>query len=196
MQPRPKPAAGASSFRTTDDATLLARTAARELRAFEELYRIYYPRLARFVLNLTRRKTLVEEVINDTMVVVWTKANHFAGRSQVSTWIFSIAYRKGLKAMRKWDEPLPEPAGESQASLEPGPEQQLGAGQARAGLISAMRELSDDHRAVLDLAYFHEFGYREIAEIMECPVDTVKTRMFYARRHLRAKLAGGAGDWL
>jgi RNA polymerase sigma-70 factor (ECF subfamily) len=63
-------------------------------------------------------------------------------------------------------------------------------------LLGAIGELSADHRAVVDLTYFHEIGYREIAEIMDCPVDTVKTRMFHARRHLRTRLAGQLTDWL
>jgi RNA polymerase sigma-70 factor (ECF subfamily) len=59
-----------------------------------------------------------------------------------------------------------------------------------------MNELSADHRMVLDLTYYHEMGYREIAEIMDCPVDTVKTRMFHARRHLKKRLAGALEDWV
>ena len=59
-----------------------------------------------------------------------------------------------------------------------------------------MAELSPDHRAVVDLTYFHELGYREIAEILGCPVDTVKTRMFYARRHLRRCIEGELSDWV
>ena len=51
-------------------------------------------------------------------------------------------------------------------------------------------------RAVVDLTYFHGFAYAEIAEIMDCPVDTVKTRMFHARRHLKRMLAGELSDWL
>ena len=55
-------------------------------------------------------------------------------------------------------------------------------------LAKALAGLSPDHRTVVDLTYFHEMGYKEIAEIMNCPVDTVKTRMFHARRHLRKLL--------
>ena len=65
-----------------------------------------------------------------------------------------------------------------------------------SGLVRALDALSDDHRMVVELTYFHDMGYREIAEIVDCPVDTVKTRMFHARRRLRALLAGGAEDWL
>jgi RNA polymerase sigma-70 factor (ECF subfamily) len=63
-------------------------------------------------------------------------------------------------------------------------------------LTEALTGLSHDHRMVVDLAYFHEMGYREIAEIMGCPVDTVKTRMFHARRHLKRQLAGELADWI
>jgi RNA polymerase sigma-70 factor (ECF subfamily) len=59
-----------------------------------------------------------------------------------------------------------------------------------------MDQLSADHRAVVDLTYFHGMGYREIADIMDCPVDTVKTRMFHARRRLRQVMPGGLDDWL
>jgi RNA polymerase sigma-70 factor (ECF subfamily) len=63
-------------------------------------------------------------------------------------------------------------------------------------LVDAVAELSPAHRAVVDLTYFHELGYREIAAVVDCPVDTVKTRMFHARRHLRKKLGGVLADWI
>ena len=59
-----------------------------------------------------------------------------------------------------------------------------------------MAQLSADHRAVVDLTYFHGMGYREIAEVVDCPVDTVKTRMFYARRRLKQALSGALADWI
>ena len=179
-----------------DEARLLQRIAAGELRAFEALYRLYHPRLSRFLINMTRRPQLVEEGLNDTMMVVWSRSDSFNGASKVSTWIFAIAYRKALKALRKQDEPIEDKQAETRESLDAGPEQQLGARQVQDVLLKAIGELSADHRAVVDLTYFHEIGYREIADIMECPVDTVKTRMFHARRHLKGKLAGRLTDWL
>lgn len=179
-----------------EDAQLIARIRARDLRAFETLYRRYHPRLTRFVTNLIHRPQLVEEVLNDTMMVVWNKPESYNGASRLSTWIFAIGYRKALKALSRYDDPVEDVQAERRASVEPGPEQQLGQRQAQAALIEAMRELSPDHRAVVDLTYFHEIGYREIAEIMDCPVDTVKTRMFYARRHLKRVLPGAPADWL
>jgi RNA polymerase sigma factor (sigma-70 family) len=178
------------------EAALLDRVANGELRAFEELYRIYHSRLSRFLLNMTRRPQLVEEVLNDTMMVVWSRADSYNGASKVSTWVFAIAYRKALKAMRKQDEPVEDQFASSRESPEADPEQAVGDRQVQEVLLSAMGALSADHRAVVDLTYFHEMGYREIADIMECPVDTVKTRMFHARRHLKNMLAGRLVDWL
>jgi RNA polymerase sigma-70 factor (ECF subfamily) len=180
----------------SSDAALIARVAARDRRAFEQLYRAYHPRLTRFLTNLLRRPHLVEEVLNDAMLVVWRRPEGYNGQSKVSTWVFAIAYRKALKALKKSDEPVEDKGAERRPSEEPGPDHSVELRQAGAALAKAIGELSTEHRAVIDLTYFHEFGYREIAELMECPVDTVKTRMFHARRRLRAKLAGQLTDWL
>jgi RNA polymerase sigma-70 factor (ECF subfamily) len=186
----------AARTRPDDDAQLIERIRARDLRAFESLYRRYHPRLTRFLTNLIRRPQLVEEVLNDTMLVVWNKPESYNGASRLSTWIFAIGYRKALKALSRYDDPVEDAHAERRPSGEPGPDLLLGRRQAQAALLEAMRELSPDHRAVVDLTYFHEMGYREIAEIMDCPVDTVKTRMYYARRHLKRVLDGALADWL
>ena len=182
--------------RPDDEAQLMERICARDLRAFETLYRRYHPRLTRFLTNLIRRPQLVEEVLNDTMLVVWNKPDRYNGKSKVSTWIYAIAYRKALKALRRRDEPIEDKTADARPSADPGPEQNVGQRQLQTLLLKAMGELSADHRAVVDLTYFHEIGYREIAELMDCPVDTVKTRMFHARRRLKAMLPGELADWL
>jgi RNA polymerase sigma-70 factor (ECF subfamily) len=188
--------AAGSAGQPLDEARLLEKIAQKDLKAFEALYRAYHPRLTRFLNVVLRRPHLVEEVLNDTMLVVWKQPERFNGRSRVSTWIFAIAYRTALKALRRRDEPVEDKDAELRPSGEAGPEQQLGQRQLQQTLLSAINELSADHRAVVDLTYFHEVGYREIAELMDCPVDTVKTRMFHARRHLRSKLPGQLADWL
>ncbi|MBW8815487.1 MAG: sigma-70 family RNA polymerase sigma factor [Caulobacterales bacterium] len=179
-----------------DEARLLKRIADRDLRAFETLYRIYHPRLTRFLMNMLRRPQLAEEALNDTMMVVWKRPEAYNGTSKVSTWIFAIAYRTGLKARSRYDEPVEDHQAETRASGERGPEGELGQRQVQAVLMSAMGQLSAEHRAVVDLTYFHEAGYQEIAEILDCPVGTVKSRMLHARRRLKGLLAGELADWL
>jgi len=179
-----------------DEARLIARIATRDLRAFEQLYRIYHPRLTRFLTNILRRPQLVEEAVDDALMVVWKRPEGYNGESKVSTWIFAIAYRIALKARSRHEEPVEDLQAWSRASTEPGPEQDLGNRQIQEILSNAMGQLSAEHRAVVDLTYFHEAGYREIAEIMDCPVGTVKTRMHHARRHLKTMLADRFGaDW-
>jgi len=178
------------------DVRLIGRIVGRDPRAFEALYRAYHPRLSRFLFNILRRAHLAEEVLNDTLLVVWRRPERYNGASKVSTWIFAIAYRQAMKALSRRDDPVEDRGAAMRASGEAGPEQQLGRRQAQDVLLRAIGELSPDHRAVIDLTYFHEIGYREIAELMDCPEDTVKTRMFHARRRLKRKLAGELADWL
>ena len=181
---------------TPDDRELLARVASGDLQAFERLYRVYQPRLARFLTTLLKRPQLIEEVLDDTMMVVWQTAKNFRGSSKPSTWIFAIAYRKAHKAKARWPDPVEEPENDTRVSEEPAPDEELHQQRLRAALMKAMDQLSADHRAVVDLTYFHGMGYREIAEIVECPVDTVKTRMFHARRRLKQAMTGSIVDWI
>lgn len=174
---------------------LLARVASGDLQAFERLYRLYQPRLTRFLATLLKRPQLIEEVLDDTMMVVWQTAGRFRGSSKPSTWIFAIAYRKACKARVRWPDPVEDPAADTRVSAEPGPDDELDHQRLRAALMRAMDTLSPDHRAVVDLTYFHGMGYREIAQIVGCPVDTVKTRMFHARRRLRQAMPGSLMDW-
>ena len=179
-----------------DERELLERVKAHDVDAFERLYRIYQPRLARFLINLVKRPQLVEEVLDDTMMVVWQTAGSFRGTSKLSTWVFAIAYRKALKARMRWPDPVEDDERDRGVSNDPAPDAELQRSGIRNALVSAMDRLSAEQRAVVDLTYFHELGYREIAEILSCPVDTVKTRMFHARRRLKEALPGKLADWL
>ena len=191
---RPRAEAGRSS--TPDELELLARISRGDLKAFERLYRLYQPRLTRFLTMLLKRTQLIEEVLNDTMMVVWQSAGNFRGSSKPSTWVFAIAYRKAHKARARWPDPVEDPQVDTRVSDDPLPDDELHHDRLRGALIKAMDQLSADHRAVVDLTYFHGLGYREIAEIVDCPVDTVKSRMFHARRHLKRAMPGSLSDWL
>lgn len=179
-----------------DELELLERIKAHDMDAFERLYRIYQPRLARFLVHLLKRPQLVEEVVDDTMMVVWQTAGSFRGTSKLSTWVFAIAYRKALKARARWPDPLENDERDSRVSNDPSPDAELERSRVHDALTRAMDVLSTEQRAVVDLTYFHGLGYRDIAEILSCPVDTVKTRMFHARRRLKQALSGTLADWL
>ena len=97
---------------STDELTLLRKVAAKDRKAFEALYHLYYRRLFGYLLKMTRRAELVEEVLNDVMLAIWKGAASFDGRSRPSTWIFGIAYHKALKALaRRTEEQDGDPEG-------------------------------------------------------------------------------------
>ena len=175
---------------------LIALVSEGDRGAFAELYRTYQARLGRFLANLVRQPQIVEEVLDDTLMVVWERAGDFKGESKLSTWIFAIAYRKAMKALRKYDAPIEDHESDVRVSPDASPEEMFGRARLHDLLRGAMASLSADHRAVVELTYFQDLSYREIAEIMECPVDTVKTRMFYARRQLKRCLDGELPDWI
>jgi len=177
-----------------DEAALLDRVANGDVAAFEILYRCYFPRLQRFLQRITRRPQLVEEILNDTMLVIWRKAATYNLQSKVSTWIFAIAYRRALKALSRIDDVINEDPAIPISEFKHGPEGELMRQELRLLLMHTMSGLSAEHRAVIELTYYQGYAYGEIAEIMSCPIETVKTRMFYARRKLKTLLGNNMGD--
>jgi RNA polymerase sigma factor (sigma-70 family) len=176
-------------MRRDDDLLLLRQIARKDRGAFESLYSLYYRRLFSYLFKLTRRAEMVEEVLNDVMLVIWLKAETFDARSQASTWIFGIAYHKAMKALgqrrpaEQQGERLENEAYEPIDSEEP--EGLLVRRELATTLGRALLALSPEQRSVVELTYYYGLPYQEIAEIMGCPVNTVKTRMFHARRRLR-----------
>ena len=168
------------------EAQLIARIAEGDRRAFEELYNLYHRRMARFLMRLTRRYDLAEEVINDTFWVVWRKAKSFRGDSQPSTWILGIAYRKARNAFRATAR-LAEKNLEAQ--LEPLTTDSPASGEElRDWLGQALAQLPVEQRLAVELCYELGHSCEEIATIMSCPVNTVKTRLFHARAKLQKLL--------
>jgi RNA polymerase sigma-70 factor, ECF subfamily len=177
--------------RELSERQLLARVAAQDREAFRELYIAYHRRLARFLMRLTRRYELTEEIINDTLWVVWRKAGEFRGDSRISTWIMGIAYRRTLKALRD-DRSVPAPAPlDDQLLVAP---DEFGAAEMSECILLAMQHLPTEQRLVVEFAYGYGHSCEEIAAIVDCPINTVKTRLFHARQKLREllpELAGG-----
>ena len=174
-----------------DERQLLSRIAAQDRHAMQEFYLLYYRRLVRFLARVTRRGELVEEIVNDTMLIVWQRAAQFRGDSRISTWIMGIAWRHGLKSCRREHRAAAYPA---LPELLPVPETELF--ESRDALDRAMRKLSAEQRAVIELTYVGGYSCEEIAVIMGCPGNTVKTRLFHARRKVRVVLEanGVTGD--
>ncbi|HEY0197605.1 MAG TPA: sigma-70 family RNA polymerase sigma factor [Rhodanobacter sp.] len=174
------------------DRMLLQRMASGDRAALAVMYRSYHGRLCRFLSRLTRRADVVEEVINDCFWVVWQKAGDFRGDSRVSTWIMGIAYRCGLKGLRQHgDEPVKDDALPEDHTPTDDPD---GDRELRDWLGKGLDRLSADQRVVIELVYGVGHTLEEVAVIMQCPVGTVKARLFHARVKLRNVLPALAGD--
>ncbi|MBV8124997.1 MAG: sigma-70 family RNA polymerase sigma factor [Paucibacter sp.] len=173
----------------SDEVGLLRQVATGDRLAFETLFRAYFPRLTRFLGRFSRSPSLIEEIVNDTMLVVWQKAATFDQSCKVSTWVFAIAYRKALKGMNLSDDPVDADGAEYEDESGHQPEQELGRRQLRRTVLEALDQLPAAQRVVVALTYYHEMAYQDIADIVGCPVNTVKTRMFHARRRLQDTLA-------
>jgi RNA polymerase sigma-70 factor (ECF subfamily) len=176
------------------DNDLLVAVAAGNRQALEELYLSYHRRLARFLSRFTPRYENVEEIINDTFMVVWQSAKDFRYASQVSTWIIGIAYRTALKSLRRQKNHT------AARSLDEYPEQTIDPTfetEVQDWLKHGLNRLPVEQRLTLELAYHMGHSLEEIAAITECPVGTVKARMFHAREKLRQylpTLGGGASE--
>jgi RNA polymerase sigma-70 factor (ECF subfamily) len=177
--------------REAADRRLLERVVARDREAFRELYVAYHRRLARFLMRLTHRYDVAEEVINDTLWVVWRKAGEFRGESRISTWIMGIAYRRALKTLQA--------GGMAAAVMVPVDSEPLtgtdevAATEMNEWISRAMEQLPAEQRLALEFAYTFGHSCEEIAQIMDCPLNTVKTRMFHGREKLRRILPALAG---
>jgi RNA polymerase sigma-70 factor, ECF subfamily len=173
------------------DDELLARVARRDRAALTLLYSRYHGPLLRFSQRLTGDIETAQETVNDVMLVVWQSASAFAGRSKVSTWIMGIAYRKAMKLrtrMQRWTVRFKAADWSEVVERTAGIEGHTKGLAERDLMYRAIQLLPPKQRAVVELTYYFGYSYDEIAEIVGCPTNTVKTRMFHARARLKRLL--------
>ena len=174
---------------TTSDPTLIERIAAGDKLAMRVLFARHHVRVYRFVVRLVRDETLAEDVVGEMFLDVWRQAATFKARAAVSTWLLAIARFKALSSLRrKVEEALDEEAARAIEDPADDPEVAVRKKERSEILRKCWSKLSPGHRDIIDL----EKAIAEVAEIIGIPENTVKTRMFYARKRL-AELLKGAG---
>jgi RNA polymerase sigma-70 factor (ECF subfamily) len=179
----------------TSDEALIGRIAAGDKLAMQVLFARHHVRVYRFVLRLVRNQTLAEDLISEVFLDVWRQAGRFEARSAVSTWLLAIARFKALSSLRKRsEEELDEEA--AAAVEDPGddPEVAVQKKDKSEVLRKCIAQLSAEHREIVDLVYYHEKSVEEVAQIVGIPENTVKTRMFYARKRLSELLKAAGVD--
>jgi len=176
-----------SATLATSDNDLIARIAQGDKAAMHVLYGRHHVRVFRFGLRLVRNEEIAEDLISEVFLDVWRQAGKFEGRSAVSTWLLGITRFKALSAMRRRkDAELDDETAATIADLSDDPEVTVQKKDTGKALRACLTSLSPEHREIVDLVYYHEKSVEEVAEIVGIPANTVKTRLFYARK----KLAG------
>lgn len=178
-----------------NDEVLMEYISRGDQQAFSQLYLRYQPRLVKYCARVLRDDIAqAADLVDEAMFDVWRSAENFAGRSKVSTWICSIARNKMVSWLRKTSEMTLEDESILDAMIDPAadPHEELALDDMKQQLLRLMDQLTEEHREVIRLTYFEDKSVKEVAIVLDIAENTVKTRMFYARKRL-AQLLEKAG---
>ena len=171
---------------SVSDLALIQEIADENKEAFKTLYNRYIRQVYSYIYKLTKDNKLSEEIANDVFFDVWNGASKFQGKSKVLTWIFGIAHNKTMNEFRKKKDIAVDPEEfNKEVSTDMGTEELIMKKDRDEQMKTALDQLTPEHRTVVELTFLQGLSYSEIAEIMNCPVNTVKTRMHYAKEKLK-----------
>ncbi len=177
------------TFGKSTDRKLIERIANADKAAVQALFARYHVRIYRFIVRMVGSEAVAEELANEVFLDVWRQAGRFENRSSVSTWLMAIARNKAISHLRRRkDMPLDEEMAKQIPDTQDTPEVTAQKSDKGAAIRLAIDSLSADHKAVIDLVYYHELSVREVANVLDIPANTVKTRMFHARKKLAEKM--------
>jgi RNA polymerase sigma-70 factor, ECF subfamily len=158
-----------------------------DAQAFEQLYEATNKRVFQYLCRFTNDRHLAEDLTMDTYTEVWKSAGRFRGESKVATWMIGIARNMAMNEFRKngkiklqeLDEDITDPPAQFHAC----------AGTETTKILAeALNRLPVSHREILDLVFLQGMNYEDISQIVDIPLNTVKTRVFYAKEKLRNAL--------
>jgi RNA polymerase sigma-70 factor (ECF subfamily) len=181
---RPSPKTRGSS-----DEVLIEKVASGNRLAMQALFTRHQARIYRFILRMVRNNALAEDLTSEVFLSVWQQAHRFEARSAVTTWLLAIARYKAFAELRRRVEPLCDEENEKASDPADNPDAAFEIKHRGELLRKCLTRLSREHREIIDLVYYHEKSVQEVAEIVGIPGNTVKTRMFYARRKLSELLS-------
>jgi RNA polymerase sigma-70 factor, ECF subfamily len=179
----------ATMTQPADDLKLIRRMQAGDDDAVRDLYAQYGQRLYAYAMRLTDDPATAEDVTQNTLVTVWRTARTFRAEGRLIAWLLGIVHHTAMKAIRNRTNHLDEVAEETLRADQPSPEEQAQLKDERRWVRQGMQSLSPEHRAVLELVFYQELTLNEVAQVLEVPPGTVKSRLSYARTHLRGVLA-------
>ncbi len=178
----------ATMTQPAEDLDLIRRMQAGDDDAVRDLYALYGQRLYAYALRLTNDPATAEDVTQNTLVTAWHTARTFRAEGRLIAWLLGIVHHTAMKAIRNSTNYLDDVAEETIREDQPSPEEQAQVRDERRWVRQGMQSLSPEHRAVLELVFYQELSLNEAAQVLSIPVGTVKSRLSYARSHLRGVL--------
>ena len=179
----------ATMMQPVDDLDLIRRMQAGDDDAVRDLYAQYGQRLYAYALRLTDDPATAEDVTQNTLVTAWRTAHTFRAEGRLIAWLLGIVHHTAMKAIRNRTNYIDDVAEETIREDQPSPEEQAQVKDERRWVRQGMQSLSPEHRAVLELVFYQELSLNEVAQVFDVPLGTVKSRLSYARTHLRGVLA-------
>jgi RNA polymerase sigma-70 factor (ECF subfamily) len=168
----------------SDDKTILGRVAKGDESALKILYERHYESLVAFAQVWLGDPSEAADIVHETMLDVWRSAGKFKGNSTVKTWMFSIARNKSVDRNRKSSRSVLQEVDPNIEDDAASPQDMTQAFQDAAKLRACIDVLTPSHRSAIHLAFYEDLTYREIAEMEDKPVGTIKTRIMHAKNLL------------
>lgn len=184
------------------EAALVRRAAAGDGRAYELLVIKYQRRIERLISRYVRDVDLVPDIAQETFIRAWRALPQFRGEAQFYTWLYRIAVNTAKKtllelkrdpivvesALRLTDDEDETSRRQNELISHSTPESELAAREIAAAVNAAMAALPDDLREAITLREIEGLSYEEIAQAMDCPIGTVRSRIFRAREAISARV--------
>lgn len=170
------------------DRAWLRQIMAGQEEALDELVSAYGQRLFAYALRLSGDGPLAEDVVQETLLVVWRSAGRFRGQGRVIAWLLGIIHHVALKMLRRQKQTVSDAWVENLPAEVSTPEERFQTSDRQRQLHEGMSRLSPQHREVLELVFFQKLTLAEVAAVIGCPTGTVKSRLNYARKQLRGEL--------
>ena len=194
--------ASAPSLSSDSDLQLVERTVAGDQRAYELLVIKYQRRIERLIARMVRDPDLVQDIAQETFLRAYRALHQFRGEAQFYTWLYRIAVNTAKKALVEMrldpvilesalhdsDEDVETFRERNEPSTDETPETVMAAQEIAAAVNAAMDALPEDLRQAVTLREIEGLSYEEIAAAMNCPIGTVRSRIFRAREAISAKV--------
>lgn len=178
------------SAKEISDQELIGLIADNDKGAMRVLFGRHRVRVFRFVVRMVGNRETAEDIVSEVFLEIWRNARRFEARSQVATWILGIARHKAFAALKRRSIARSE-EGVAVLIEDPtdNPEVAMQQRDRSALLRDCLKQLSPAHRETIDLVYYHERSISDVARIIGVPENTVKTRLFHARKRIAELMA-------